>query len=216
MAARKRLDEAARAAVLEAALARAAEQGFDDALLVRAGSDAGVGAEALAQLFPQGAASLVEFYSLQSDAGMERLLAKQDLAALKVRERIARAVLTRLEVLKPHKEAARRAAAFLLLPANAALGARLLYRSVDAMWHAAGDTATDFNFYTKRAILAGVHAATMVRWLNDESADESATRAFLDARIENVMQFEKLKAELKQRAKDLPTFADIVSGGRKS
>jgi len=199
LAARKRSDEAARAAVLEAALARAAEHGFDDALLVRAGTDSGVGAETLAQLFPQGAASLVEFYSQQSDAGMERLLAKQDLASLKVRERIARAVLTRLEVLKPHKEAARRAAAFLLLPANAALGARLLYRSVDAMWHAAGDTSTDFNFYTKRAILAGVYAATMVRWLNDESAEESATRAFLDARIENVMQFEKLKAELKQR-----------------
>ena len=80
---------------------------------------------------------------------------------------------TRLEILKPHKEAARRAAAFLSLPLNAALGAKLLYRTVDAMWRAAGDTSTDFNFYTKRAILAGVYASTLMRWFNDTSEGRS-------------------------------------------
>jgi len=135
-----------------------------------------------------------------------------DLAGMKVRERITTAVLTRLEILKPHKEAARRAAAFLMMPANAALGMKLVYQTVDAMWRAAGDTSTDFNFYTKRAILAGVYTTTLMRWFTDNTADESETRTFLDTRIGNVMQFEKFKAELKERTKDMPSFADVLKG----
>ncbi len=92
---------------------------------------------------------------------------------MKIRERISAAVLARLEVLAPHKEAARRAGAFLTLPPHAPLGMTLLYRTVDAMWRAAGDTSTDFNFYTKRAILAGVYSATLMRWFNDDSEDEA-------------------------------------------
>ena len=84
--------------------------------------------------------------------------------------------------------------AFLTLPPHATMGAKLLYRSVDRMWRAVGDTSTDFNFYTKRAILAGVYWATLMRWFTDQSEDEAETKAFLDARIENVMQFEKFKA----------------------
>ena len=117
---------------------------------------------------------------------------------MKIRSRIATAVMTRIEAVRPHKEAARRAAAFLTLPPHAALGAKLVYRTVDAMWRAAGDTSTDFNFYTKRGILAGVYSATMMRWFTDSSADESATTQFLAHRIENVMQFEKFKAQGKE------------------
>jgi ubiquinone biosynthesis protein COQ9 len=207
-----RTDEELKAAVLEAALGYAVEDGFTDRTVTRAGTDAGVGCEMMLHLFPQGLASLVEFYSGQNDAEMERLLAKENLAEMKVRDRIAATVLTRLEILKPHKEAARRAAAFLLLPMNAPLGAKLLYRTVDTMWRAAGDTSTDFNFYTKRAILAGVYSSTMMRWFNDKSDDAAATREFLSARIENVMQFERLKAEVRERTKDLPSFADILKG----
>ena len=129
---------------------------------------------------------------------------------MKVRQRIAAAVLARLDALEPHKEAARRAAAFLMLPPNAALGMRLVYQSVDAMWRAVGDTSTDFNFYTKRAILGGVYSSTLLRWFNDSSEDEHETRAFLDARIENVMQFEKFKAQVKERTKDLPSLSDLL------
>ena len=83
-----------------------------------------------------------------------------------------------------------------------------MYRSVDAMWRAAGDTSTDFNFYTKRGILAGVYGSTLVRWFNDTSEDESATNEFLAARIENVMQFEKFKAKAKGALANLPAFAE--------
>jgi ubiquinone biosynthesis protein COQ9 len=162
------------------------------------------------RLFPNKVESLVEFWSEQNDQAMQRLLAKENLPAMKVRERIAAAVLTRLEIMKPHKEASRRAAAYLMMPVHAGLAARLLYRTVDAMWRAVGDASTDFNFYTKRGILAGVYSATLVRWFNDSGEDESATREFLSGRIENVMQFERFKAEVKERTKDLPTFADVV------
>ena len=78
------------------------------------------------------------------------------------------------------------------------------------MWRAVGDTSTDFNFYSKRAILAGVYSSTMMRWFTDQSAGESETHAFLDARIENVMQFEKFKAQVRERTKDLPSLSDIL------
>jgi ubiquinone biosynthesis protein COQ9 len=139
---------------------------------------------------------------------MEERLAGMDLKAMKIRERIATAVRTRLAILKPHKEAARRAGAFLSLPMHAALGAKLMYHTVDCMWRAAGDTSTDFNFYTKRGILAGVYGSTAVRWFNDTSEDEKPTEEFLAARIENVMQFEKFKAKAKEALSNFPAFAD--------
>lgn len=207
---KKSADEELKEAVLEAALGYVAEDGFTDRTLTRSGTDSGVGCEMMLHLFPEGPASLVEFFSGQSDVEMERLLAKENLSRMKVRDRIAAAILTRLEVLRPHKKAARRAAVFLMLPMNAALGSKLLYRTVDSMWRAVGDTSTDFNFYTKRAILAGVYFSTTMRWLNDAGEDGAETREFLSARIENVMQFEKFKAEIRERTKDLPSFADIL------
>jgi ubiquinone biosynthesis protein COQ9 len=201
-------DEALKQAVLAAALPHAAFDGFTDAVLQKAGAEAGVAKADLARLFDGGPLSLVEYYSQHADAQMEKALAGMDLKAMKVRERIGAAVMARLAALKPDKEAARRAAAFLSLPMHAALGTKLAWRTVDAMWRAVGDTSTDFNFYTKRGILAGVYGATAVRWFNDDSEDEAPTRAFLAARIENVMQFEKFKAKAKEALSSFPMFAD--------
>jgi ubiquinone biosynthesis protein COQ9 len=217
MAARKKnSDESLKATVLEHALEHAAFDGFSDALLTRAGKEAGADAAALKRLFPAGAQSLVEAFSERGDDAMDAALAKRGLSKMKIRARIREAVLARLDAARPHKEAARRAAAFLTLPPNAALGAKLLYRTVDRMWRAAGDTSTDFNFYTKRAILAGVYTSTAMRWFTDDSADESVTHAFLDARIENVMQFETLKAKVKERASVLPSLADVFGAFSRS
>ena len=199
-------DAALKDAVLLAALPDAAFDGFTQKVLEKAGKAAGATRPALARLFPDGPLSLLEHFSLWADGEMEKRLADMDLPAMKVRARIAAAVLARLSVLKPHKEAARRAAALLSLPPHAALGAKLMYRTVDAMWRAAGDTATDFNFYTKRGILAGVYGSTLVRWFNND--DDSATEAFLAARIENVMQFEKFKAGAKKALASFPAFAN--------
>jgi ubiquinone biosynthesis protein COQ9 len=206
-------ESAMKLAVLEAALARVPFDGFTEKVLKQAADEAGIARPALARLFPKGPLSLVEAFSESADEEMEREIAKAKIAKMKVREKITLAVKTRIAVIRPQKEAARRAAAFLTLPPHAPTGARLLYKTVDSIWRAIGDTSTDFNFYTKRAILAGVYSTTLMRWFTDDSEDEAATAEFLAARIENVMQFEKLKAGIRERAKGLPSLSDILSRG---
>jgi ubiquinone biosynthesis protein COQ9 len=205
-------DEALKSVIILAALAHIPFDGFTDKLMDRAAKQAGASKQDVARLFPKGALSLLEAYSESVDAEMEKRLAKLKLSTIPIRKRIATAVKTRLAILKPHKEAVRRAVAHLSLPPNVALGAKLVYRTVDAMWRAAGDVSTDFDFYTKRAILTGVYSATLMRWLTDDSEDESATDAFLDARIENVMQFEKFKGRVKEQVKKLPGLSDVLAG----
>jgi ubiquinone biosynthesis protein COQ9 len=199
---------AAKRRLLQRALKEAAFDGFTDKIMALAAKDEGVSEAELKRLFPEGPVSLIAFYSAEVDAEMERVLAALDLSQRKVRDRIKLAILTRLSILKPNKEAARRAAALLALPTHAGLAMKLVYASVDAMWRAVGDASTDFNFYTKRAILAGVYGSVLVRWFNDTSEDQAATDAFLDARIENVMQFEKFKAKAKDALSAFPMFAD--------
>jgi ubiquinone biosynthesis protein COQ9 len=205
----------AKDAVLAAALVHVPFDGFTDKVLEQAAKDAGVARAEIARHFPAGPLSLVEAFSESADAEMTRLLAKAKLRNLKVRERIALAVKTRIAVLRPHKEAARRAAAFLTLPPHAATAIKLLYNTVDAIWRAIGDTSTDFNFYTKRAILAGVYSTTLMRWFSDASEDEGITNAFLQRRIDNVMQFEKFKAQVRERASGLPSLSEILNPARR-
>jgi ubiquinone biosynthesis protein COQ9 len=118
-------------------------------------------------------------------------------AGMKVRDRIRSAVRIRLERHAGERDAARRALSLLALPLNAALGLKLLYRTVDAMWYAAGDTSVDFNFYTKRATLAGVYSATLLYWLNDRTEGGQGTWDFLDRRLDDVMRIEKIKSQVR-------------------
>ena len=158
----------------------------------------------LASLFPRGARDAVAAFSDWADRATETALAKRGIARLKLRERIAVGVRTRLDLLEPHREAVRRMLAFLALPANLALGPRLLYGTVDTLWHAAGDRSTDFSFYTKRGLLAGIYATTTLYWLDDKSPDHVATDAFLDRRIGEVMQIPKLRERAKSTLGVLP------------
>lgn len=207
---KKSSDAELRKAVLAAALPHVVFEGFTDKLLGAAAKEAGVDKATMVRLFPDGPIGLVEAFSQSADADMERAVAALDLKTMKIRARIAAAVKARIAALRPHKEAARRAAAFLSLPPHAAFGATLVYRTVDAMWRAIGDTSTDFNFYTKRGILAAVYSSTLLRWFSDTSADESATEQFLADRIENVMQFEKIKAKAKEAFDQLPPLSEIM------
>lgn len=208
--AKKPAKSVSREDVLKAALKHVPFDGFTNSVLDRASKEAGASKDDLARLFPEGPLDLVEAFSDWADDEMEAALSKKKLAAMKIRERIKTAVWSRIDALRHDKEAARRAGAFLTLPPHAAIGAKLLYRTVDRMWRAVGDTATDFNFYTKRAILAGVYSSTLMRWFTDQSEDEAETKAFLDARIENVMQFEKFKAQVKERTKGWPSLSDFL------
>jgi ubiquinone biosynthesis protein COQ9 len=210
--AKKKPDDAAlKRAVLDAARPHLAQDGFAQRTLQRAAAEADVDAVALARLFPRQGLSLVEAFSAWADDEMEAVLKATPLSEMKIRERIKAAVNARIVVLRPHKEAARRAAAFLTLPQNAATGATLLYRTVDRIWRAAGDTSTDFNFYTKRGILAGVYSSTMLRWFTDDSEEEKPTFEFLDRRIDDVMRFEKFKADANETLSRLPSLSDILA-----
>ena len=203
-------DSAVKRAVLEAALPFLASEGFSDKALHAGAAAANVSAPEMKRLFPNGGQDLADAFSEMADDQMDAALANMALTEMKIRERIKSAVHARIAALRPHKEAARRAAAFLTMPQNAALALKLLYRTVDRMWRAAGDTSTDFNFYSKRIILAGVYTSTLFRWFNDTGEDEKDTFAFLDARIENVMQFEKFKAEAKDQLSKFPSLTELL------
>ena len=149
------------------------------------------------RLFPGGPLDVLTYLSRRSDLRMVEDMEKEGVVALKIRDRIKGAVRIRLERHSGQRESARRALSLLSLPFNAPLALKLLYGTVDAMWYAAGDTSTDFNFYTKRATLAGVYSSTLLYWLNDRSPGAEATWAFLDRRIDDVMRIEKLKGQVR-------------------
>ncbi|MFM2042515.1 MAG: hypothetical protein RLY86_1091 [Pseudomonadota bacterium] len=182
---------ARRDAILLGMLPDVAFDGWTRTAMLRGAEAAGYEREAALASFPRGPVEVVEHFSAWADRAMLDQLAGTDLAALKVRERITLAVRTRLEILAPYREAVRRSAALLALPPHAAVGPRILYRTVDATWVAAGDTSTDYNFYTKRMLLAGVQTSTLLYWLEDRSEDNADTWAFLDRRIADVMRIGK-------------------------
>ena len=140
--------------------------------------------------------AMIDAWFASIDEDMLTHLPPEKLADMKVRARITALVETRLDLAMPHREALRRAAAILAFPANAPRGVQLGWRAADAMWRAAGDKATDYNHYTKRASLGSVYAATLAVFLNDESDGLADTRAFLQHRIDGIMRFEKTKAKL--------------------
>lgn len=190
-------------ALLEAMLVHVPFDGWSSKALALAAKDCGFDAGLVSRAFPEGAVAALDFWVTETDGAMLRALESRDLAAMKVRDRIRTAILTRLEMVAPHREAVRRALNLEALPQHAPRALRQLYRTVDAIWYAAGDTATDFNFYTKRLLLAGVYSATLLRWLDDKSEGFTATAAFLDRRLADVMRIEKAKGKLRQLASRL-------------
>lgn len=170
--------------------------GWGDKAVDRAAAELGVDAAVARLCFEGDRVAMIDAWFQSIDEDMLKTLPPKTLAAMKIRERITALVQSRLDLAQPHREALRRALAILAFPGNAPRGVQLGWRAADAMWRAAGDTATDYNHYTKRAILGSVYAATLAVFLNDESDGLAETRAFLARRIEGVMQFEKTKAKI--------------------
>jgi ubiquinone biosynthesis protein COQ9 len=177
-----------------------------DAAAAATGIDSGVARLA----FPGGAVDMIDAWFAHVDAAMLVDLTPEKLAAMKIRARIAALVEARLDLVATDIEALRRALAVLALPQNLPRAARLNWRAADAMWRAAGDTATDYNHYTKRAILGGVYAATVMAMLADESEDRADTRAFLSRRIDGIMRFEKAKARFSHSAPERISLARFL------
>jgi ubiquinone biosynthesis protein COQ9 len=195
---------AERDAAVTAALAHVPLDGWSRRALRAGLADAGLDPRELELLFPGGPVEAIEVWCDLADRRMADALAAEDVAGMKLRARVARAVMGRLEGLRGNKEAVGRALALLSLPQNAAVGARTAFRTVDAIWRAVGDRSSDFSWYTKRASLGAIYAATLLYWLNDDSEDDARTAAFLDRRIEGLMAIPKARARLREAAARLP------------
>lgn len=198
--------EALRESLLDAALLHVVFDGWGERTFAAACQDAGVDAALARVICPGAAAELAADYHRRGDRLMLAQLAAEDLSALRLRDRIALAVRFRLEV--ADREIVRRGAALFALPQHAATGAALIWGTADAIWNALGDTSRDINWYSKRATLSAVYSATVLYWLGDESEDRAATRDFLDRRIEDVMRFEKFKAQIR----DNPVLGKALAG----
>lgn len=201
--------------LLLAALPHVPFDGWSTAALRLGARDAGLTETEALALFPGGSTDLVATFSDWADRAMLDRLAETGLEQMKVRDRISLACRIRFGVLAPHREAVRRSLAVLAMPQNAALGMRLVYRTVDAIWYAVGDTATDYNFYTKRLLLAGVLTSTTLYWLNDNSVGHVETHGFLERRIADVMAIPKATAGLRDALDRLPNPLRLLRAARR-
>jgi ubiquinone biosynthesis protein COQ9 len=192
--------------LLDAALCHVAFDGWSDETLRLAAEDCGLPLAEAQGLFPRGAVDLALAYHHAGDARMAAALAETDLAALRYRDRVARAVRLRLEL--ADKEAVRRGATLFALPQHAGDGALAIWSTADTIWTALGDSSRDVNWYTKRMTLSALYSSVVLYWLGDTSDDHQATWEFLDRRIDNVMSFEKTKAKLR----DTPLMQGLMAG----
>jgi ubiquinone biosynthesis protein COQ9 len=190
--------------------AHAAFDGWTAVAVALAAGQAGIDPDIARLAFKDGSVQMIDAWFRSVDHRMAEQLPAERLAGMKIRERITALVWTRLEIVAPDREALRRALALLAMPQNVRHAARMGWRAVDLMWQLAGDKATDFNHYTKRMTLGAVYTSTVLALLDDETADLGDTRAFLDRRIGNVMQFERFKADIKARAEHRPSLSRFI------
>ena len=187
------LDEL-RAALAPLLPAHAGFDGWSERALAMAAAELGVPADRARLAFKEGAVRMIDAWFDSIDLAMLEAFPAERIAAMKIRERIRALLLFRFQATAPHREALRRAVAILAMPQNAPAAAKLAWRTADRVWRLAGDTATDFNHYSKRMTLIGVYASTILVFLDDDSDGLTGTEAFLDRRIDDVMRFEKAKA----------------------
>lgn len=185
------------ARLLDAALMHVAFDGWSSTTYAAAVQDSAVDPALAQAICPRGAVDLAMAYHRRGDQVMLARLKTEDMTGLRFRDKVALAVRLRLEA-ADDKEAVRRGATLFALPNHAAEGAKLVWGTVDLIWRALGDSSEDINWYTKRTTLSGVYSSTVLFWLGDDSLDHQATWEFLDRRIDNVMQFEKLKASVQK------------------
>ena len=190
--------------------AQAAFDGWNEKAVLAAAELAGVDPDLARLAFNEGPVDMIDAWFQAIDMQMAEKYSPEELAAMKVRQRIKALVEARLEALEPYREGLRRALAILAAPPHLRRAAKMGWRAADKMWRLAGDTATDYNHYSKRTLLSGVYGSSISVFLDDESKDFSETRAFLDRRIENIMQFEKVKAKVTGRGGDRFSMARFV------
>ncbi len=199
---------AVRDRILVATLPHAAFDGWSRTALragvADAGKEEGWGPDMARRAFPGGIPDLVDHLADWADRRMLDELAKLDLESMRIRDRIAAGVRARLLVLAPYREGVRRLLTYLALPQNAPQAARLTWAAADAIWYAAGDQSSDFNYYTKRGLLAPVYSTTVLYWLADDSEGFADTWSYLDRRLAGVLKIPAAMARIKKALSSLP------------
>mgnify|MGYP001127874700 CR=1 FL=1 len=185
-----------RAKVLDAALPHVVFDGWSAETLKAAITDSGVDGGLAALAFPRGAVDLALAFHYDGDRKLAAAMAAADTSGMRYSEKIANGIRLRLELVENHREAVRRGSALFALPTHAGDGAKAIWNTADTIWNALGDTSRDVNWYTKRTTLSAVYSSAVLFWLGDESGGED-TEAFIDRRIDNVMQFEKFKTTIR-------------------
>ncbi|MEM8572517.1 MAG: COQ9 family protein [Pseudomonadota bacterium] len=183
--------------VVTAALPNVVFDGWSDRTLADAVIESGVDPAISRLAFPRGGIDLVLAFHYDRDDALFEHLSHAEMGGMRFRDKIAYAVMQRLMLVAPEREAVRRAASMLALPNYAPDAARAIWHTADTIWNALGDTSSDYNWYTKRTTLSAVYSSSALYWLGDETSDFSSTREFVNRRIDNVMQFEEVKAKLK-------------------
>ncbi len=199
-----------RATLLAAALPHIAFDGWCLVAFHQGAADASLDRTEVTRAFPGGIAEAFEWFSHDCDRQMIATLETLKIGDMRIRDRITTAVRCRIEMGDAHREAIRRGLAFLARPQNGPLGIKCLYHTVDAIWRAAGDQSTDYNFYTKRLLLAGVISSTTLYWLNDNSENAVESWGFLDRRIADVMKVPGAIGRFKNFAARLPDAEKIL------
>ena len=189
--------------------------GWTETALVAAAEMAGADPDIAKLAFPEKplngrAMDMIEAWVSSVDNAMEAKWPSEKLGALKIRERIRTLVSFRLEAVVDIDEAVRRALSVMAMPQHAPRSLQLGWASADRMWRLAGDTSTDYNHYTKRAILGGIYSATLAVFVNDDSEGKAKTYEFLDRRIEGIMRFEKFKAQMRGRGGEMPSLSRFL------
>lgn len=183
--------------LLDAVLKHVPFEGWNDRSVAATIADTGIDAGLARVLFPRGALDMLVAFHRRLDERLAEAIATQPPEG-RIRDRVAEAVLTRIMLAEPYREAAQRGASLLALPTHASEGARIVWNTADAIWNALDDPSRDYNWYTKRALLATTYATTSLYWLGDESEGYADTRAFLDRRIDGIMRIEGYKACLRK------------------
>jgi ubiquinone biosynthesis protein COQ9 len=190
--------------------------GWNETAVVAAAEMAGADVDIAKLAFPESglagsrAMNMIEAWVTSVDEAMAAEWPQERLAELKIRERIRVLVGFRLDAVEHIDEAVRRAMAIMAMPQNAARSMQLGWRSADIMWRLAGDNATDYNHYTKRAILAGIYSATLAFFVNDDSEGKAKSHEFLGRRIDGVMRFEKFKYKLTNSDREMPSLTRFL------
>lgn len=184
--------------------------GWSEAAVRAAADEIGVDHDVALLAVKDSAMDMIDAWIEGVDLELAARLPADRLATMKIRDRITALLATRLEIMAPDRESLRRAMAIMAMPQNLAKAAKIGWRSADRMWRLAGDTASDFNHYTKRMTLSAVYGSVLTVFVNDDSEDFTDTRRFLDRRIDNVMQIEKFKAQTRSRQDYVPSLSRFI------